>query len=157
ERREDASAAVTREGNTLVLTFTTGAAPAGASHVAADGGAARRSRTIAREEAMTGLPKVETSFEAAAGGVEKLTDPDQADAVLPAIAAQQRRRTGRRIDLDLKDADIDNVLRLIADVGRVNIVTADNVSGTVTIRMRDVPWDQALETVLQAKGLGLVR
>jgi type IV pilus assembly protein PilQ len=86
-----------------------------------------------------------------------MTEPDQADAFFPAIPGQQRRFTGRRIDLDLKDADIHNVLRLVSDVGRVNIVTADNVSGTVTIRMRNVPWDQALETVLQAKGLGMVR
>lgn len=157
ERSGEAAAAVTREGNTLVLAFTAAPAPANAPRVAADGGPARRSRTIAREDVMADLPKVETSFEAAAGVVERVTDPDQADAFLPAIAAQQRRFTGRRIDLDLKDADIHNVLRLISDVGRVNIVTADNVSGTVTIRMRDVPWDQALETVLQAKGLGLVR
>src|SRR6185369_5022486 len=41
--------------------------------------------------------------------------------------------------------------------GQVNIVTADNVAGTVTIRMRNVPWDQALDVVLQAKGLGVVQ
>src|SRR5262249_44451169 len=67
------------------------------------------------------------------------------------------RFSGRRIDLDLKDADIHNILRLLADVGRVNIVTADDVQGNVTIRMRNVPWDQALDVVLQAKGLGMVR
>ena len=49
------------------------------------------------------------------------------------------------------------MLRLLADVGQVNIVTADNVTGTVTIRMRNVPWDQALDVVLQSKGLGMVR
>ena len=73
------------------------------------------------------------------------------------MSAQQRAFTGRRIDLDLKDADIHNVLRLLADVGQVNIVTADNVTGTVTIRMRNVPWDQALDVVLQAKTLGMIR
>ncbi|MFO0665994.1 MAG: type IV pilus secretin PilQ [Polyangiaceae bacterium] len=67
------------------------------------------------------------------------------------------RYSGRRIDLDLKDADIHNVLRFLADVGKVNIVTADDVTGTITIRMRNVPWDQALDVVLQAKGLGMVR
>ncbi len=68
-----------------------------------------------------------------------------------------RRYSGRRIDLDFKDADIHNILRLLSEVGGVNVVTADNVGGTVTIRMRDVPWDQALDVVLQAKGLGMVR
>ncbi len=73
------------------------------------------------------------------------------------MAGQQRRYTGHRIDLDFKDAYIHEILRLLADVGHVNIVTADNVTGNVTIRMRNVPWDQALDVVLQAKGLGMVR
>lgn len=69
----------------------------------------------------------------------------------------RRRYSGRRIDLDFKDADIHNILRLLSEVGGVNVVTADNVGGTVTIRMRDVPWDQALDVVLQAKSLGMIR
>ncbi|WP_441293098.1 type IV pilus secretin PilQ [Sorangium sp. KYC3313] len=176
EQAEGASGVVAREGNALVLSVAKGALPTALSGIAADGGAARRTRTVAREALLDdGAPKVETSFEGADGGVgaepgyaargphhptesqESLVEPDQAGAFMPAIAGQQRRFTGRRIDLDLKDADIHNVLRLISDVGRVNIVTADNVTGTVTIRMRNVPWDQALETVLQAKGLGVVR
>jgi type IV pilus assembly protein PilQ len=161
EQSEGASAAITRAGNALVLTVAKGALPAAVSGVGSDGGVARRTRTVAREESMLDVahaaPKVETSFEAAAGSQESISEPDQADAFLPTFAGQQRRFSGRRIDLDLKDADIHNVLRLVSDVGRVNIVTADNVSGTVTIRMRNVPWDQALETVLQAKGLGMVR
>lgn len=74
--------------------------------------------------------------------------------------ANNRRRkvyTGRRIDLDFKDYDIHNMLRLLSDVGQVNIVTADDVKGTVTIRMRDVPWDQALDVILRSKGLGMQR
>jgi type IV pilus assembly protein PilQ len=46
---------------------------------------------------------------------------------------------------------------MLSDVGRVNIITSDAVTGSVTIRMRNVPWDQAMETVLQAKGLGMVQ
>ncbi|WP_437631220.1 type IV pilus secretin PilQ [Sorangium sp. So ce854] len=158
EQAEGAAGALAREGNALVLSVARGALPSSVSGIGADGRAARRTRTIAREEALDdGAPRIETSFDLAASSQESLVEPDQAGAFTPAIAGQQRRFTGRRIDLDLKDADIHNVLRLISDVGRVNIVTADNVSGTVTIRMRNVPWDQALETVLQAKGLGVVR
>ncbi|WP_437886297.1 type IV pilus secretin PilQ [Sorangium sp. So ce307] len=158
EQAEGAAGAVAREGNALVLSVARGALPSTLSGIGADGRAARRTRTVAREEALDGgAPRIETSFDSAASSQESLVEPDQAGAFMPAIAGQQRRFTGRRIDLDLKDADIHNVLRLISDVGRVNIVTADNVSGTVTIRMRNVPWDQALETVLQAKGLGVVR
>jgi len=70
---------------------------------------------------------------------------------------KKRRYQGRRIDLDFKDADIHNILRLLADVGNVNVVTGDNVSGQITIRMKNVPWDQALDVILRAKGLGQVR
>lgn len=72
-------------------------------------------------------------------------------------ARAARRYSGRRIDLDFKDADIHNILRLLSEVGGVNIITTDDVGGSVTIRMRNVPWDQALEVILQAKGLGMVR
>ncbi len=70
---------------------------------------------------------------------------------------KKKKFTGRKIDLDFKDADIHNILRLLSDVGHVNIVTADDVSGSVTIRMRNVPWDQALDVILMAKKLGMVR
>lgn len=80
-------------------------------------------------------------------------------AGMPALQLGKSRNTytGRRIDLDFKDADIHNILRLISEVGEINVITADNVQGRVTIRMLDVPWDQALEVILQAKGLGMVR
>lgn len=68
-----------------------------------------------------------------------------------------KRYRGRRVNLDLKDADIHNVLRLLAAEENVNIVTSDDVKGTVTIRLRRVPWDEALEVVLKAKGLGMER
>ena len=71
--------------------------------------------------------------------------------------APRRRYSGRRIDLDFKGADIHNILRLLADVGQVNIVTSDDVKGEVTIKMRNVPWDQALDVILRSKLLGQVR
>jgi type IV pilus assembly protein PilQ len=70
---------------------------------------------------------------------------------------KRRSYSGRRIDLDFKGADIHNILRLLSDVGNINIITSDKVSGTVTIRMRNVPWDQAMDVILRAKGLGQVR
>jgi len=70
---------------------------------------------------------------------------------------RRARYSGRRIDLDFKDADIHNILRLLSDVGNVNVVTSDKVKGRVTIRMKNVPWDQALDVILRAKDLGQVR
>ncbi len=62
--------------------------------------------------------------------------------------------TGRRITLDFHDIEIRNLLRLIADVSKKNIVVADDVSGKVTVSLRNVPWDQALDLILKSKGLG---
>ncbi len=75
-----------------------------------------------------------------------------------AIAAGRKANySGRRIDLDLKDADIHDILRLISEVGKVNVVTSDDVKGSVTLRMLNVPWDQALDVILQSKSLGMIR
>jgi type IV pilus assembly protein PilQ len=63
--------------------------------------------------------------------------------------------TGRRLSLDFKDADIKNILRLIAEVSNFNIITGDDVTGKVTMRLVDVPWDQALDVILQARSLGM--
>jgi type IV pilus assembly protein PilQ len=70
---------------------------------------------------------------------------------------QGKQYTGRRISLDFKDVEIDDVLRLIAEVSDLNIIAGDEVSGQVTIRLVDVPWDQALDVILLTKGLGFVR
>jgi len=61
--------------------------------------------------------------------------------------------TGRRISLDFKNADIHDVLRILADVSGLNIVATDDVKARVTLRLVEVPWDQALDVVLQANGL----
>lgn len=64
---------------------------------------------------------------------------------------------GRRVSLDFKDVAIADVLRLIAEVSDLNIIAGDEVAGNVTIRLVDVPWDQALDVILMTKGLGFVR
>ncbi|MEW6272731.1 MAG: type IV pilus secretin PilQ, partial [Thermodesulfobacteriota bacterium] len=69
----------------------------------------------------------------------------------------RKRYTGRRISLEFKDADILNVLRIIADVAHRNIVATDDVKGQVTIVLYDVPWDQALDILLKSTGLEMVQ
>ena len=64
---------------------------------------------------------------------------------------------GRPVNLDFVRANIHNVFRIISHVGKVNIVTSDDVDGDVTVRLIEVPWDQALAAVLQAKSLGAVQ
>jgi type IV pilus assembly protein PilQ len=158
ERDGAASRMVGREGNDLVVTVGRGKLPSTVTGIGADGGAARRAQTVAREEDFAaGLPRVETSYDAAAAARESAVEPDQANAFLPSVLGQQRRYTGHRVNIDFKDASIQEILRLLSDIGKVNIIVADNVSGSVTVRMNNVPWDQALDVVLQAKGLGMVR
>ena len=69
-------------------------------------------------------------------------------------AGGQKIYTGKKITLDFKDADIDNILRLFAEVSDLNIIASGDVKGTVTIRLVDVPWDQAFDLILQANNLG---
>lgn len=68
-------------------------------------------------------------------------------------SASARRFTGRRMSIDLQDADIHTVFRFFADFGDVNIVTSDDVAGKVTVRLKDIPWDEGLSAVLQSKSL----
>jgi type IV pilus assembly protein PilQ len=60
---------------------------------------------------------------------------------------------GASIDLDVKDADIHDVMRLLADVGNVNIVVADTVTGKVTLKLKHVAWDLAACTIARVHKL----
>ncbi len=62
--------------------------------------------------------------------------------------------TGQKISLDFKDADIKNVFRLLAEVSGLNIVVTDEVRKRVTVRLVDVPWDQAMDLLIDTNGLG---
>jgi type IV pilus assembly protein PilQ len=75
----------------------------------------------------------------------------------PAMKEEGPKYTGERITLDFQNADLQNVLRLIAEVSGLNIITAEGVGGKISMRMRDVPWDQALDIILKTKGLGQIR
>ncbi|MCX5825201.1 MAG: secretin and TonB N-terminal domain-containing protein [Deltaproteobacteria bacterium] len=63
---------------------------------------------------------------------------------------------GPRISLDVQDADIKAVFRLLSEQGKVSIVSGDDVKGTVTLNIKDVPWNQALDTILRIKGLSKI-
>jgi len=63
--------------------------------------------------------------------------------------------TGEKLSLNFQNIETRSLLQVIADFTNFNIVTSDSVSGAVTLRLKDVPWDQALDIILQAKGLGM--
>ena len=92
-----------------------------------------------------------------AGRARRQTGDDAIGMLEEGGLLDQKDYTGRRISLDFKDVEIADVLRLIADVSDLNIIAGDEVEGEVTIRLVDVPWDQALDVILLTKGLGFVR
>ena len=63
--------------------------------------------------------------------------------------------TGEKLSLNFQNIEVRSLLQVIADFTNFNIVTSDSVTGAVTLRLKDVPWDQALDIIMQAKGLGM--
>ena len=80
------------------------------------------------------------------------TAPARADRDMCAAGTRFR---GTTVDLDVKDADIHDVYRLLSDVGRVNIVVPEDVKGKVTVRLKRVPWDQIACTVAAVHRLAI--
>jgi type IV pilus assembly protein PilQ len=73
------------------------------------------------------------------------------------IGERAPRYRGEPISLDLKDADLADVCLSFATIARANVVVDPGVRGTVTVRLRDVPWDQALELILRMNGYAMAR
>jgi len=70
---------------------------------------------------------------------------------------EQVQYTGKKINLDFKEVDILDILRLMSDISKLNIIAGDDVKGTVTVRLVDIPWDEALDVILKSKSLGKER
>ena len=85
-------------------------------------------------------------------------DPARHSPGYPAIAIGEGlpKYVGEPISLDLKDADIRDVLLTFSKLARLNMVIDPEVRGSVTVRLENVPWDQALEVILKVNGLGYV-
>ncbi len=73
------------------------------------------------------------------------------------LSKEEKKYTGQKVSLDFQDANIKSVFRLLSEVSGVNIVAGEDVKGNVTSHMKSVPWDQALETILDTNGLGMQR
>ena len=68
-------------------------------------------------------------------------------------AEEKKEYSGERLTLNFQDIDVRSVLQLLADTSGQNIVVSDSVTGSLTLRLQNVPWDQALDIVLRTKGL----
>ena len=71
----------------------------------------------------------------------------------PSREGQRGRYTGEKLSLNFQNVEVRAVLNVIADFTDLNIITSDTVTGNITLRLKDVPWDQALDIILQARGL----
>lgn len=76
-----------------------------------------------------------------------------AEKIQPIKKEVAERSTERKISIDFQDADIKSILRLMAEYGNVSIVTGDDVKGNITLSMKNVPWEQALDTILDVNSL----
>jgi type II secretory pathway component HofQ len=78
----------------------------------------------------------------------------KATKAAPAADSRGSRFIGEPISFDLKDADLKDVLRTFAELEKINIAIDPEVRGSVTVRLENVPWDQALEVILATNRLG---
>ncbi len=79
----------------------------------------------------------------------------RAQKVDPNKLVQGTGYAGEKLSLNFQNIEVRALLQVIADFTNFNVVTSDTVTGNVTLRLKDVPWDQALDIILQAKNLGL--
>ena len=87
----------------------------------------------------------------------ELKPPAQQAARQPGVFDEEREYTGQRFTMNFQDIETRAVLQLIADMSGLNIVVSDTVQGSVTLRLLNVPWDQALDIVMTTKGLDMRR
>ena len=83
-----------------------------------------------------------------------MNDPKPALSPADELASAEKNYSGQKISLDFKDADIKNVFRLLAEVSGLNIVVTADVNRRVTLRLVEIPWDQALDLIIDTNGLG---
>lgn len=111
-------------------------------------------RPPAREARFIGVPQEKFKVRT----VQMAGEPNLSDDVQTQdVVAGQTRYVGRRVSLDFQQADITNILRLIAEVSGFNIVVGEGVKAKVTMKLVSVPWDQALDMLLKMNGLGMIR
>lgn len=82
--------------------------------------------------------------------VKTVTEPD-----LTAARGKEQKYKGEKLSLNFQNIEVRSVLQVLADFTGLNIITSDTVGGNLTLRLKDVPWDQALDIILQAKGLDM--
>jgi type IV pilus assembly protein PilQ len=143
---------VTPEGNTLVIAMTIATSPKPEEKPQ------ERAAAQAQEAAPAVTEKAEKEASTAAPQEAVLVPAQQERAEArqggDAMVMGAKKYSGRRISLDLQDADLVNVLRLFGELANLNMILSPDVKGKVTVRLVNIPWDQAMEIILKMNGLG---
>ena len=144
----------TSDGNKVIITMNPSApAPAAAATTVAAAPVAEKAAV--EQEKETAAPASAATEPAAPVKTEK-TPTISAKPTETSELIGRGKYSGRKISLDLQDADLINVLRLFGDVANLNMIIAPDVRGKVTVRMVNIPWDQAMDIILKMNGLGFV-
>jgi type IV pilus assembly protein PilQ len=152
--KQDADKKDTTTGETKTATEKAVAADQGVTSVAATKAVDTKPKDAKPVEAQKA--SVATRKEKGAKPASELEPVELNELQAAALLGNDSTYTGRLISLDLQETDIDNALRIIAEVSNLNIVASEEVTGKVTLRLLDVPWDQALDVILKSNGLDKV-
>ena len=166
--REAVTPTVREEGRSLILDFPIPASVAGATYTAPVITQSAQDDGIVDAGGDDDVIESAVAREVLIGTGGELSDPSTVskrrtrsifggDGVFLGEIDPNHQWSGFPLNLNLVNADIHNVFRLISAVSQLNIVSSDDVEGEVTVQLAEVPWDQALAAILQAKGLGAVQ
>jgi type IV pilus assembly protein PilQ len=156
---------VTPSGNTVIIAMNAAApAPTAAAAAPVQEKAAGTPATTPAAEKEAAAPPVAAAAPVPAAPPVQPAAPKEAaeEAVIRPLTGEEalmvgaNKFTGKKISLDLQDADLITVMRLFAEVANLNIILAPEVKGKVTVRMVKIPWDQAMDIILRMNGLGYV-
>lgn len=112
-----------------------------------------KSESIRRGQPLKISGKTKASPDASALDAASDAEIQELNTLFPGM---KEHYTGERISIDLQDADVELVLRLISEVSGYNLILDDEISGKISLKLVDIPWDQALDLVLLQRNLGVV-
>jgi len=147
---------VTSEGNTVLIAMSETAAAQPEPKQPQERAAAQAQEMAPAAEKEMPEPSPEAAAAVPPVRKERVETVNQESAGLETslLTGGASKFSGRKISLDLQDADLVNVMRLFAEVANLNIILAPDVKGKVTVRMVNIPWDQAMDIILKMNGLG---
>ncbi|MDA8129162.1 MAG: type IV pilus secretin PilQ [Betaproteobacteria bacterium] len=109
--------------------------------------------TLGDNTRMVIKPKGSWEYSAYQADNRFIVEVKQSDDTQKKTADGKVKYTGEKLSLNFQNVEVRSVLQVIADFTGLNIVASDTVTGSLTLRLKDVPWDQALDLILQTKGL----